>query len=116
MWLLGIFSKLKAHCHGSDWINKTIKQKIIRQDSVISLYSEIHENDNDLIPFILETKDDLRTKRLGNYSKARALLLMSTSQLANHNYDSVPLSGVGTHLDFVSFLEHLFRRSKSDRP
>ena len=70
---------------------KILTEKIIRQGSVILLYSEIHENDNDLIPFILETKDDPRTKRLGNYSKARALLLVSTSQLANHNYDSVPL-------------------------
>ena len=40
----------------ADWINKTIKKKRIRQGSAISLYSEIHEDDNDLIPFILETK------------------------------------------------------------
>ena len=40
----------------ADWINKTIKKKRIRQVSAISLYSEIHEHDNDLIPFILETK------------------------------------------------------------
>ena len=52
---------LKAHCRGGDWINKTIKKKRIRQGSVISLYSEIHEDDNDLIPFILETKDDPRS-------------------------------------------------------
>ena len=45
---------LKAHCHGADWINKTIKKKRISQGSIISLYSEIHEDDNDLIPFILE--------------------------------------------------------------
>ena len=83
---------LKAHCHDSDWINKTIKKKRIRPDSVISLYSEIHEDDNDLIPFILETKHDPRAKRLRNCSKARALLLISTSQLANHNHDSVPLN------------------------
>ena len=51
---------VKAHCHGADWINKTITKKIIRQGSVISLYSEIHEDDNDLIPFILETKYDPR--------------------------------------------------------
>ena len=51
---------LKAHCRGIDWVNKTIKKKRIRQGSVISLYSEIHEDDDDLIPFILETKDDLR--------------------------------------------------------
>ena len=64
---------LKAHCRGTDWVNKIIKKKRIRQGSVISLYSEIHEDDIDLIPFILETKDDPRTtKRLGNYSKARA--------------------------------------------
>ena len=50
-------------------MNKTIKKKRVRQRSVISLYSEIHEDDNDLIPFILETKHDPRTKRLGNYSK-----------------------------------------------
>ena len=56
---------------------------------MISLYSEIHEEE-DMIPFILETKNDPRTKRLGNYSKARALLLISTSQLANHNHDSLP--------------------------
>ena len=43
----------------ADWINKTITKKRIRHGSVISLYSEIHE-DNDLIPFILETKDDPR--------------------------------------------------------
>ena len=63
----------------------------IRHGSVISLYSEIHEGDNDLIPFILEAKDYPRTKRLGGYSKARALFLISTSKLANHNHDSVPL-------------------------
>ena len=52
---------LKAHCLGADWINKTIKMKRIRQGSVISLYSEIYEDDNDPIPFILETKYDPRT-------------------------------------------------------
>ena len=52
--------KLKAHCRGADWINKTIKKKRIRQGSVISLYREIHEDDNDLIPFILETNYDPR--------------------------------------------------------
>ena len=52
--------QLKAHCHGADWINKTIKKKRMRQGSIISLYSEIHENDIDLIPFILETKYDTR--------------------------------------------------------
>ena len=51
---------LKVHCRGADWINKTITKKRIRQGSVISLYSEIHEDDNDLIPFILETKDEPR--------------------------------------------------------
>ena len=45
----------------ADWVNKTIKKKRIRQGSVISLYNEIHEDDNDLIPFILETKYDTRT-------------------------------------------------------
>ena len=54
------FMDLKAHRRGTDWINKTIKKKRIRQGSVISLYSEIHEDDNDLIPFILETKNDPR--------------------------------------------------------
>ena len=82
---------LKAHCRAADWINKTIKKKRIRRGSIMSLYNEIHENDNDLILFLLETKDDPRTKRLGNYSKARALLLISTSQLANHNHESLPL-------------------------
>ena len=51
---------LKALCRGADWINKTIKKKRTRQGSVISLYSEIHEDDNDLIPFIFETKNDPR--------------------------------------------------------
>ena len=51
---------LKAHCRGADWINNTIKKKRIRHGSVISLYSEIHEDDNDLIPFILQTKYDPR--------------------------------------------------------
>ena len=51
---------LKAHCRGADWIRKIIKKKRIRQGSVISLYSEIHEDDNDLIAFILETKYDPR--------------------------------------------------------
>ena len=36
------------------------QEERIRQDSVISLYSEIHEDDNDLMPFILETKCDPR--------------------------------------------------------
>ena len=82
---------LKAHCRRADWVNKTNKKKRIKQGSVISLYSEIHEDDNDLIPFILETKYDTRAKRLGNYSKTSVLLLISTSQLANHNHDSLPL-------------------------
>ena len=43
---------------GADWIDKTIKKKRIRQGPIISPYSEIHEDDNDLILFILETKDD----------------------------------------------------------
>ena len=86
---------LKAHCHGADWINKTIKKKRIRQGSVISMYSEIHGDDNDLISFILETKYNPRTKRLGNYSKASALFFISTSQLANRNHDSVPLTFKG---------------------
>ena len=52
---------LKAHCREADRINKTIKKKRIRQDSVISLYIEIHEDDNDLIPFVLKTKYDSRS-------------------------------------------------------
>ena len=51
---------LKAHCRGADWISKAIKKKRIRPDSVISLCSEIHEDDNDLSPFILEAKHDPR--------------------------------------------------------
>ena len=51
---------LKAHCRGADRVNRTIKKKRIRQGSVILLYSEIHKDDNDLIPFILETKYDTR--------------------------------------------------------
>ena len=47
---------LKPHCRGAVWINKIG----IRQGSVVSLYSEIHEDDNDLIPFIRETKYDPR--------------------------------------------------------
>ena len=47
---------LKANSRGADWINKTNKKKRIRQVPVISLYSEIHEDDNYLIPFILKTK------------------------------------------------------------
>ena len=50
---------LKAHCRGADWVNKTIKKKRIRQGSVISLYIKIDEDDNDLIPFIIETKYDI---------------------------------------------------------
>ena len=64
---------LKARCRDADWINKTIKKKRIRQGPVISLYSEIHEDD-----------------RLVNYSKALASFLISTSQLANYNLDGVP--------------------------
>ena len=52
---------LKAHCRDADWVNNTIKKKRIRQGPVISLYSEIHKDDNDLIPFILETKYDPRS-------------------------------------------------------
>ena len=51
---------LKAHCRGADWVNKTIKKNEIWQPSVISLYTEIHEDDNDLKAFILETKYDPR--------------------------------------------------------
>ena len=51
---------LKAHCRGADWVNNTTEKKRIRQGPVISLYGEIHEDDNDLIPFILETKSDPR--------------------------------------------------------
>ena len=58
-YFFAVFSGvLKAH--DADWINKTIKKKRIWPDSVISLHSEINENDNDLIPFILETKHDPR--------------------------------------------------------
>ena len=53
-------SLLKAHCRGADWVNKTIKKNRSWQPSVISLYTEIHENDNDLTAFILETKYDPR--------------------------------------------------------
>ena len=56
------------------------------------MYSEIHEDDNDLIPFILETKYNATAQRFGNYAKARALLLISTSQLAYHNHGNVPLN------------------------
>ena len=73
-----------------------MKKERIRPGSGISLCSEIHEDDNDLISFILETNDDPRTKRFGNYSKARALLLISTSPTANHNHDSLPLIIVTT--------------------
>ena len=62
-------------------MNKTIKKKRISQGSVISLYSEIHEDDNDLIAFILETKDDPITERLVNHQKARALLFGVMNQL-----------------------------------
>ena len=48
---------LKVHCRDTDWINKTTKKKRIKQGSIISLYSEIHKDDNDLI---LETKNDPR--------------------------------------------------------
>ena len=51
---------LKVHCRDADWITKTIKKKRIRPDSVISLYSEIHEDANDLFSFFLETKHDPR--------------------------------------------------------
>ena len=47
---------LKAHCRGADWMNKTIWTNRIRQASAISPYTEIREGDNDLTPFILETK------------------------------------------------------------
>ena len=47
---------LKAHCRGTDWINKAIKKNRVRQGSVISLYSEIHEDDNGLIPFYPQNK------------------------------------------------------------
>ena len=81
---------LKAHYRGADWVNKTTKKKRIRQGSVISLYNEIHEDDDDLIPCILETKYHPTAQRFGNYAKARALLLISTSQLANHNHGNLP--------------------------
>ena len=55
-----VSSHLKAHCRGADWINKTIKKKRISKGSVILLYCEIHEDDNDLIPFLPETKYDPR--------------------------------------------------------
>ena len=51
---------LKAHGRGADWVNKTIKKNRIWQPSVISLYTEIHEDDNDLTAFILKTKYDPR--------------------------------------------------------
>ena len=43
---------LKAHCSGADWRNKTIKEKRFRKGSVISMYSEIHKDDHDLISII----------------------------------------------------------------
>ena len=85
-----IFS-LKAHCRGADWRNKTIKKKRIRHGSVISLYSEIHNNDNDLIPFILEKKQDQEHESLV-ITQRKELFFISKSQLANHSHDGVPLS------------------------
>ena len=73
----------KAHCCATDWVNKTINKKRIRQGSVILLYSEIHEDANDLIPFILKTKNDPKTKRLRNYSKDLSFVInfsITTSQ------------------------------------
>ena len=58
---------LNAHCRGADCVNNTTKKKRIRQGPVILLYSEIHEDDNDLIPFIHEAKYGPRVYRLGNY-------------------------------------------------
>ena len=51
---------LKIHCRGADWVNKTIKKNRNWQPSVISLYTEIHEDDNELTAIILETKYDPR--------------------------------------------------------
>ena len=62
---------LKAHCRGTDWVNKTIRKNRIWQPSVISLYREIHEDDNDLTAFILETKYD---PRFGNCSEAMSFV------------------------------------------
>ena len=69
------------------------------------MYSEIHQDDSDLIPFILEKKYDPRAQRLGDYTKAKALLLTSTSQLANYNHDSVPLKDKCQHLSHMSILK-----------
>ena len=51
---------LQSDCRDADWVNNTTKKKRIRQGPEISLCSEIHEDDNDLILFILETKYDPR--------------------------------------------------------
>ena len=59
-FLISNGSVLKAHCRDADWVNKPIKKNRIWQLSVISLYREIHEDDNDLTAFILETKYDPR--------------------------------------------------------
>ena len=56
-------------------MNKTIKKNRIWQPSVISLYTEIHEDDNDLTAFILETKHDPKAQRLGNCSEAMSFVV-----------------------------------------
>ena len=44
-------NELKAHCRGTDWVNRLITNKsTIRQASVISLYIEINEDNNNLTP------------------------------------------------------------------
>ena len=65
---------LKAHFCGADWVNKTIKKNRIWQTSVISLYTEIHEDANDQTAFILEAKYDPRAYRLGNCSEAMSFV------------------------------------------
>ena len=54
----------------------------MRQASVISLYTEIHEEDNDLTAFILKTK----------YDPTGLLFVISASRLANQSHGSVPLN------------------------
>ena len=60
------------------------KKDGIREALVISLYTEIHEENNDLTAFILETK----------YDPKGLLSVISTSRLANQSHDGVPLISI----------------------
>ena len=54
------YLSLKAHFCGADWMNKTMSMNRIRHASVVSLFIEISNGENDLTLFFLKQKSRMK--------------------------------------------------------